>query len=445
VTPNISLALLRTQTDARLAGLAAAGHDRAFEAIVERYRRPLMQYARSFKLEDGAAEDVVQASCVAAWAALRDGALVHDLRPWLYRIVHNRAINALRAVRGVSVPLHEAPDQRPGPQADVESREEVRQALDGIAALPDRQRAALVAVAIDGRAHADVGEQLGVSDMAVRKLVSRARGSLRAAATAITPMPVAGWLAHATGPSSDHAARISELVAAGGSAGLAGGSMLKAGAIAVTVCAVAAGTPQIADHGRESARPEAAQASEPRRTSLAVRFDAGADSQQSTAAVDDQHARARDNSGPGSRDESRDRDDEGSDPSADDHEDRSGPSGDGDVEPDGSKHSQDDDPERPQSDESASEPSGSDDVPSASGSSDSGPSGSYDPPSDAPRDSGTGSPEPEPLEPSLNSSGSLSSDSSRAPDSGLPDDPAPDAPLVRCPVIAFHALRGLPS
>ena len=264
MTPNVSLALLRTQTDARLASLAAAGHDRAFEAIVERYRGPLLRYARSFRLDEGAAEDVVQASCVAAWASLRDGVAVEDLRPWLYRIVRNRSINALRAVRGISVPLVEALDDRPGPQAGLESREQVRDALDGIAALPDRQRAAIVAVAIDGRAHADVGEELGVSDMAVRKLVSRARGSLRAAATAITPMPIATWLAQATSATSDQAARIAELVTVGGTAGLAGGSMLKAGAVAVTIGAVAAGAPQVADQRSSAARPEAAQAAEAR-------------------------------------------------------------------------------------------------------------------------------------------------------------------------------------
>jgi hypothetical protein len=37
-----SLALLRAQTDERLVELARAGHERAFEAIVERYRKPLL-------------------------------------------------------------------------------------------------------------------------------------------------------------------------------------------------------------------------------------------------------------------------------------------------------------------------------------------------------------------------------------------------------------------
>ena len=44
MTPIVSTTLLRTQSDARLVELAREGHERAFEAIVERYRKPLHRY-----------------------------------------------------------------------------------------------------------------------------------------------------------------------------------------------------------------------------------------------------------------------------------------------------------------------------------------------------------------------------------------------------------------
>ena len=73
MTPHVSITLLRTQTDERLVELIAAGHDRAFDAIVDRYRRPLLRYARRFLHEDTRAEDVVQAAFVSAWTALQRG------------------------------------------------------------------------------------------------------------------------------------------------------------------------------------------------------------------------------------------------------------------------------------------------------------------------------------------------------------------------------------
>ena len=39
-----STAVLRGQSDERLVDLTRAGNERAFEAIVERYRRPLLRY-----------------------------------------------------------------------------------------------------------------------------------------------------------------------------------------------------------------------------------------------------------------------------------------------------------------------------------------------------------------------------------------------------------------
>ena len=46
---------------------------------------------------------MLQASFVRAWQALRAGTEVRDLRPWLYRIAHNQALNTLRAA-GAALP-----------------------------------------------------------------------------------------------------------------------------------------------------------------------------------------------------------------------------------------------------------------------------------------------------------------------------------------------------
>src|SRR6201990_2862542 len=93
--PSPSSVLLRTQSDERLVVLARAGHERAFEAIVERYRGGLLRVARRY-LPDARAEDALQQAFLAAWSALQRGDDVRDLRAWLYRIVHNTALNQLR-------------------------------------------------------------------------------------------------------------------------------------------------------------------------------------------------------------------------------------------------------------------------------------------------------------------------------------------------------------
>src|SRR3954447_18679038 len=80
-----SSVLLRTQSDERLVVLARAGHERAFEAIVARYRGGLLRVARRY-LPDARAEDALQQAFLAAWSALQRGDDVRDLRAWLHRI-----------------------------------------------------------------------------------------------------------------------------------------------------------------------------------------------------------------------------------------------------------------------------------------------------------------------------------------------------------------------
>src|SRR6202000_762309 len=83
---RISIRLLAAQSDQRLVALARDGHERAFEALVQRYRRPLLRYCRSLRLSDTRAEDVLQQALLRAWLALSGGTEVRDVRPWLYPI-----------------------------------------------------------------------------------------------------------------------------------------------------------------------------------------------------------------------------------------------------------------------------------------------------------------------------------------------------------------------
>src|SRR3954452_12692481 len=195
--PSPSLTLLRTQSDDRLVALARDGHERAFEAIVERYCRPLFRAARRV-LPEARAEDAVQQALIAAWSGLQRGDDVRDLRAWLYRIVHNTALNQLRAAGYDYAELEESLRGSEAPQEAMERRAVVRQTLTGLAALPDRQREALLRIAVEGRPQEEVARDLGISEGAVRQLVHRARLTLRAAATAVVPLPLAEWAAAAS-------------------------------------------------------------------------------------------------------------------------------------------------------------------------------------------------------------------------------------------------------
>jgi RNA polymerase sigma factor (sigma-70 family) len=366
--------VLSTQSDERLVDLVRAGSDPAFEAIVERYRRALMRYV-SRLLPPERAEDVVQQAFVNAYEAMQRGDANLNLRPWLYRIAHNTALNALRD-RGLR--HDELDDQIDGverPDQAFERTQGLRDVLVAVQALPDRQRDAILLRELEGRSYAEISLALGITDGAVRQLLNRARNSLRSAAAAVTPMPLLTRLA--TGDSADPmAARVADLVGVSGAAG-GGILMAKVCATALVTGAVVGGVAVVPDRGRDHARgpsvgAEAADAAEP----SANEANGSSDSNGSAAAPTGETRRvaARDQDGNAGKrggeddnersegDGARQRDDN-SGSGGGDHSGRGGDDGRNRSGSDDQSESDDDHSGRGGGDDPVEDPSGSDDAP----------------------------------------------------------------------------------
>jgi RNA polymerase sigma factor (sigma-70 family) len=249
--------LLKLQSDERLVSLASDGHEQAFAAIVERYRTQLDRYATRL-VGPSRGEDAVQQAFVNAHAALiADPEKSIELKPWLYRIVHNAALNQLRASRDEQS-LGDETDRLVASDDAIERRERLREALEAVAALPPTQRDAILLRELEGRSHEEIALALGVSPGAARQQIFRARAALRTAATALTPQPL---IIRMLEMASSGAASGTADLAAGAGMGLtaiiakAGAGVLVTGAV---VGGAAVGTGVVHTPGSESqARPAA--------------------------------------------------------------------------------------------------------------------------------------------------------------------------------------------
>ncbi len=192
---RVGQGLLRTQADDRLVDLARSGSEPAFEAIVARYRKPLLRYCVRLVSEQRA-EEAVQETFVRAYAALMRGEEVRTLKPWLYRVAHNAALNTVRAKPLTLVDLDEGLESADSTETAAERHEGLRDVVSAMQALPLRQRDAIVQREFEGRSYEEIAVALGVSNGAVRQLLNRARTSLRAgAATIAAPfIPLAAGL-----------------------------------------------------------------------------------------------------------------------------------------------------------------------------------------------------------------------------------------------------------
>ena len=254
--PWLSDRLLSSQSDERLVALARAGSDRAFAAIVQRYRGPLHAFAQRLDA-NGDAEDLVQQTFLSALAAMRSGAEVRHLRGWLHQILRHAAIQSSKRVTR-SAELESADLGTPSAQHEAELRMLAAEALAALAKLPDRQHEALVATAVQGLSRAEVARLLGVTEGAVRQLVHRARETVRSAVTAITPYPLAQ--AFAAGPSGGGLADGVASAGAGSAGALAAklGALVASGVVATGIVASGIHTRSQSTHRGLKHRPAAA-------------------------------------------------------------------------------------------------------------------------------------------------------------------------------------------
>jgi RNA polymerase sigma factor (sigma-70 family) len=176
----LSPAALASAPDARLVTLTRAGDEGAFATIVDRYRGPLGRYCRRF-LPPASAEDALQQTFINAHAALTEGTLPLALKPWLYRIARNAALNLARG-EPVCGPVPHDLVGFDEPEDVFARRETFSRVVGGIQALPRSQREVIVRHAFAGDSHEEIATDLGLSAGAIRQLAYRARGTLRAAA-----------------------------------------------------------------------------------------------------------------------------------------------------------------------------------------------------------------------------------------------------------------------
>jgi RNA polymerase sigma-70 factor (ECF subfamily) len=167
--------------DAELMAWTAAGDRLAFDALAARHLERAHRTALRMLGDPSEAEDVTQDAMLRIW----QNASSWDPRrsrftTWLYRIVVNAAIDARRRPRALRLDAAgDPPDPSPPPSARLEQDELAREVASALAAMPDRQRAALALTYYEGLSGQDAASVLSVSVRGLEGLLRRGRRFLR--------------------------------------------------------------------------------------------------------------------------------------------------------------------------------------------------------------------------------------------------------------------------
>ncbi|HEY6761151.1 MAG TPA: sigma-70 family RNA polymerase sigma factor [Baekduia sp.] len=155
-----------------------AGEPAAFAELYRENHRDVDRYCRSLLHDEEDAEDAAQSTWAALWA--RPDAARRDvpLRPWLFRIAHNQAVDILRRRR----PHDELSELDLAAPVDVADHVELRDRLAALRTdlinLPERQRGALLLRELCGLGHDEIGAVFQISAAAAKQTIYEARRAL---------------------------------------------------------------------------------------------------------------------------------------------------------------------------------------------------------------------------------------------------------------------------
>jgi RNA polymerase sigma-70 factor (ECF subfamily) len=187
---------------------ARTGDQKAFEQLIEPYRRELLVHCYRILGSFEDAEDMLQETFLRAWKRLDSFEGRSSLRTWLYKIATNACLDGLdsRRVRGLPRELYPSGDPtRPLPppsqvvnwveplpdewiddQPNIypEARYEVRESITlafiaALQKLPGRQRAVLLLCDVMGWSSGEATQILDMTSAAVNSALQRARETMR--------------------------------------------------------------------------------------------------------------------------------------------------------------------------------------------------------------------------------------------------------------------------
>jgi RNA polymerase sigma factor (sigma-70 family) len=153
------------------------GDLRAFTALYRHHQEDVLRFCQALLRDPDDAREAANSTWAAMWSARHAAERDIPLRPWLFRIAHNEAIDILRRRR-----THEELDlAMPAPDdtaADAELHERLATLRADLLTLTDHQRTALVLRAMSGLGHEEIATVLDVSPGAAKQTIYEARQAL---------------------------------------------------------------------------------------------------------------------------------------------------------------------------------------------------------------------------------------------------------------------------
>ena len=180
--------------DIKLMLALKAGDKKAFESLLEKYEKPIINYIYRFTGSKEDAKDLAQDTFVKVYNAAANYNPSAKFTTWLYRIASNISIDYLRRRKASGNPasIDETLESEGGKFKEqfadgrvmnaletAEKKERDTEIQKALLSLSENQRAAVVLKIYEEKSYAEIASIIGVSVGSVESLIFRGRMALR--------------------------------------------------------------------------------------------------------------------------------------------------------------------------------------------------------------------------------------------------------------------------
>lgn len=170
-----------TWPDERVAAEVRAGDRELYAVLMERYQAKLRRYAKTLVHDEDRAADVVQEALIKAYVNLQSFNPHKKFSSWVYRIVHNEAMNHLhRYRRETALPENFDLADDKDPELDWEKQEIVARVEECLDQMNVRYAEPLALFYLEDKSYEEISDILHLPMGTVATRIRRAKNLMKA-------------------------------------------------------------------------------------------------------------------------------------------------------------------------------------------------------------------------------------------------------------------------
>jgi len=191
VSKDVGAATAALDYDAELMLRVKDGDGASFAILLEKHRSPVIHFLYRMVQNQAIAEELAQEVFLRVYRSRGTYEPTAKFTTWLFRIATHLALNSLRDGKNErtqerldentdDMPVRQLPDSKLSVEQAMLYQAKFREVRQAIAALPEKQRAAVLMHKYEEMEYSQIARVLNCSESAVKSLLFRAYESLRA-------------------------------------------------------------------------------------------------------------------------------------------------------------------------------------------------------------------------------------------------------------------------